>query len=68
MIVSCAILAAVSLLLLGVLTFFALLVVGIRRGDRTYLGNSSGCLVDSITRHVLGVTVRSAATNGEEEK
>jgi hypothetical protein len=58
------ILAASPLLILGVTVFLVLIARGIRRGDRAYLGDSSGRRLDSITRRVLGVGVRA---NSDDE-
>jgi hypothetical protein len=59
------ILLAAPFLLIVMLAFLALLVAGIRRGDRASLHNSSRNCVDSITRRVLGVGVRNESNDDE---
>jgi hypothetical protein len=53
------ILAACPILLLGAVAFFALIVVGVRRGDRGYLSPTHRNRIDRITRRVVGGVVRS---------
>ena len=53
------ILAACPVLLLGVVAFFALIVVGVRKGDRGDLASSPSNRIDAITRRVVGVGTRS---------
>lgn len=60
------ILAASPLLALGVVVFFVLVARGIRRGDRAYLGDSSGDRVDLITRRVTGIGVRAPNSNDKD--
>ena len=38
---------------------FAVLVIGIRRGDRAHLTDEPGTHLDALTRSVLGVGVRA---------
>jgi ABC-type uncharacterized transport system permease subunit len=46
---------------------FALLVIGIHRGDRaSHLASQPGTRLDAITRSVLGVGVRTARDSGAE--
>jgi hypothetical protein len=59
------ILLAAPFLLIVTLAFLALLVAGIRRGDRASLHSSSSSRVDSITRRVLGVRVRNTSSDDE---
>jgi hypothetical protein len=53
------ILAACPVLLLGVVAFFVLIVVGIRKGDRADLASPPRNRLDAITRRVAGVGTRS---------
>jgi hypothetical protein len=53
------ILAACPVLLLGAIAFLVMLVVGIRKGDRSTLAPAPRSRLDSITRRVTGVGVRS---------
>ena len=48
------ILAVCPVLLLGVVAFFVLIVVGVRKGDRSDLASPSANRIDSITRRVVG--------------
>ena len=59
------ILAASPVLLLGVVAFFVLIVVGIRKGDRGDLASPPGSRLDAITRRVTGVGVRNDTGNEE---
>ncbi len=59
------ILAASPVLLLGVVAFFMVIVVGIRKGDRGDLATPPSNRLDAITRRVTGVGVRNDA--GDEE-
>jgi len=44
---------------------FVMLVIGIRRGDRTrHLADEPGTRLDALTRRVLGVGVRSGCPAG----
>ena len=53
------ILAACPILLLGVVAFFVLIMVGIRKGDRGDLASPPSNRLDAITRRVAGVGTRS---------
>ena len=53
------ILAASPVLLLGVVAFFVLIVVGVRKRDRGDLASPPGGRLDAITRRVVGVGTRS---------
>ncbi len=45
----------------------AMLVIGIRRGDRArHLADQPGTRLDAITRHLLGVGVRTACSAGND--
>lgn len=68
MAITCVILAVALFLLAGGCILFAVVVVGVRRGDRTYIGDSAETFVDSITRRVTGVTVSSAQSRRGEAK
>jgi hypothetical protein len=52
------ILAASPVLLLGVLAFFVLITVGIRKGDRGDLVAPPRNRLEAITRHAVGVGTR----------
>jgi hypothetical protein len=52
------ILAASPLLLLGAVAFLALIVAGIRKGDRRNLASPPRGRIDAITRRVVGLGVR----------
>jgi hypothetical protein len=56
------ILAASPVLLLGAVAFLALIVAGIRKGDRGDLASPVRNRIDAITRRVVGLGVRR---NGE---
>jgi hypothetical protein len=43
---------------------FTVLVIGIRRGDRTHLADGPGTHLDALTRSVLGVGVRTGCPAG----
>jgi uncharacterized membrane protein len=43
---------------------FAVLVIGIHRGDRAHLADEPGTHLDAITRSVLRVGVRTARNSG----
>jgi hypothetical protein len=58
------ILAASPVLLLGVVAFFVLIVVGVRKADRGDLASPPSNRIDAITRRVVGVGVRD--TTGED--
>jgi hypothetical protein len=58
------ILAARPVLLLFVVAFFVLIVVGVRKGDRSDLASPPSSRIDAITRRVAGLGVRS---KGEDE-
>ena len=58
------ILAASPVLLLGSVAFLVLIVAGIRKGDRRDLAASPSSRIDTITRRVVGLGVRS---KGEDE-
>jgi hypothetical protein len=58
MIVFYIILAASPLFLLGAVALLALIVVGIRKGDRHDLASPANSRIDAITRRVVGVGVR----------
>jgi hypothetical protein len=64
MIVFYIILAASPVLLLGAVAFLALIVAGICKGDRRGLASPPSSRIDSITRRVVGLGVRS---KGEDE-
>ena len=53
------ILAASPVLLLGVVAFFVLIVVGVRKGDRHDLVSPPRNRMDAITRRVAGLGTRS---------
>ena len=53
------ILAACLVLLLGMVAFFVVIVVGIRKGDRRDLASPARTRIDAITRRVVGVGTRS---------
>jgi hypothetical protein len=53
------ILAACLVLLLGMVAFFVVIVVGIRKGDRRDLASPASTRIDAITRRVVGVGTRS---------
>ena len=53
------ILAACPVLLLGVVAFFVLIVIGVRKGDRSDLASPPRNHLDAITRRVTGVGTRS---------
>lgn len=59
------ILAACPILLLGVVAFLVMVVVGIRKGDRGDLTPIPRNRFDAITRHVVGVGVRSDDNENE---
>ena len=46
---------------------FIMLVIGIRRGDRTHLADEPGTHLDAITRSVLGVGVRTDRRSAAKE-
>jgi hypothetical protein len=54
MIVFYIVLVASPVLFLVAVAFFALIVAGIRTGDRRDLASPPGNRIDSITRHVVG--------------
>ncbi|MGH3223194.1 MAG: hypothetical protein ACRDPY_31655 [Streptosporangiaceae bacterium] len=58
------ILAASPVLLLGAVAFLALIVAGIRKGDRRDLASPASSRIDAITRRVVGLGVRR---NGEDD-
>jgi hypothetical protein len=58
------ILAASPVLLLGAVAFLALIVIGVRKGDRCNLASPPSSRIDAITRRVVGLGVRS---KGEDE-
>jgi hypothetical protein len=58
------ILAAAPALLLVAVAFLALIVAGVRRGDRRDLASPPSSRMDGITRRVVGLGVRS---KGEDE-
>jgi hypothetical protein len=58
------ILAASPVLLLGAVAFLALIVAGIRKGDRHDLTSSPSSRIDAITRRVVGLGIRS---KGEDD-
>ena len=58
------ILAASPVLLLGAVAFLALIVAGIRKGDRRDLASPPSSRIDAITRRVVGLGVRST---GEDD-
>jgi hypothetical protein len=62
------ILAASPVLLLCAVVFLAVIVVGIRRGDRGDLRLPASDRIDAITRRVAGVGVRNDAGNEEEDE
>jgi hypothetical protein len=46
---------------------FAMLVIGIRRGDRSrHLADEPGTYVDALTRRMLGVGVRAGCPAGND--
>jgi len=53
------ILATCLVLLLGVVVFFVVIVVGVRKGDRRDLASPASTRIDAITRRVVGVGTRS---------
>lgn len=53
------ILAACPVLLLGVVGFFVVIVVGVRKGDRRDLASPASTRLEAITRRVVGVGTRS---------
>jgi hypothetical protein len=57
------ILAVSSALLLCAVAFLALIVAGIRKGDRGDLKSPSSNRIDAITRRVISVGVRNDAGN-----
>ena len=64
MIVFYIILAASPLFFLVAVAFLALIVAGIRKGDRRDLASPPSSRIDAITRRVVGLGVRS---EGEDE-
>jgi hypothetical protein len=64
-----AILAIVVFLSGAVLGFFLLIIIGIRRGDRTrHLADAPHTHVEAITRRVVGVGIRNhSGGNADEE-
>jgi hypothetical protein len=54
------ILAACPVLLLGVVAFFVLIVIGVRKGDHADLASPPRNRTDAITRRVTGVGTRSS--------
>jgi hypothetical protein len=61
------ILAASPILLLGALAFIALIVWGIRRGERGLVTASSCNLADKITCRVIGAGFRATDERAEGE-
>ena len=59
------ILAALPVLLLGVVAFFVLIVVGVRKRDRGDLASPPRNRMDAITRRVTGLGVRNDAGDKE---
>lgn len=59
------ILAASPVLLLAVVIFLVLIVIGVRTGDRGDLASPPQNRLDAITRRVVGVGVRSDASDEE---
>jgi hypothetical protein len=59
------ILAACPILLLGTVAFLVMVAAGVRKGDRSTLAPAPRNLLDSITRHVVGVGIRSDDNNSE---
>jgi hypothetical protein len=59
------ILAACPVLLLALVAFFVMVVVGIRKGDRSGLTSVPRNRLDAITRRVAGVGVRRDNTDNE---
>lgn len=59
------ILAACPILLLGAVAFLVMVVVGIRKGDRSDLTPVPRNRFDAITRRVVGVGVRSDDNENE---
>lgn len=59
------ILAASPVLLLGIVAFFVLIVVGIRKGDRGDLYSPPRNRLDAITRRATGLGVRNGV--GDEK-
>jgi hypothetical protein len=53
------ILAASPVLLLGLVAFFVLIVVGVRKGDRGDLASPAVNRIDVIARRMTGLGVRS---------
>jgi hypothetical protein len=60
------ILAACPILLLGAAAFLVMVVIGVRKGDRGDLTPTPRNRLDSITRRVLGVGVRSDDSDSEQ--
>ena len=54
------ILAACPVLLLGVVTFIALIAIGVRKGDRGDLASPPASRLDALTRRMTGVGTRSS--------
>lgn len=67
------ILAASPVLLLGAVAFLVLIVVGVRKADRSGLASPPSNRIDAITRRVVGLCVRSngvrypGSTEGEDQ-
>lgn len=59
------ILAGIGILASAAAAIFAVLVIGIRRGDRGRLSNSPGSNSDAFARRIL-VAVRYPSESGEE--
>ena len=53
------ILAASPVLLLGLVAFFVLIVVGVRKGDRSDLAAPTANRIDAIARRMTGLGVRN---------
>lgn len=62
------ILAASPVLLLAAVTFLAVIVVGVRNGDRADLATPPRNRIDAITRRVLGAGVRNHTSSKEGDK
>lgn len=60
------ILAACPVLLLGGIAFLVMVVAGVRKGDRGDLASVPRNRLDSITRRVTGVGVRSGDSDTEQ--
>jgi hypothetical protein len=60
MIASYLILAACPVLLLGVVTFIALIAIGVRKGDHRDLASPPANRLDTLTRGMTGMGTRSS--------